>query len=691
MNKKYIKLAVRSLAAVIALSGSGMMLTSCEDTLEKPSFTADDIDYVFSNLQNADLYVKGCYRGVSNEEMFRTSNTGETVTTACEDNYKGSKWAVANYHYDVYQPYLFGNAYSTCYTTTEACNLGIKRISQLEESPERDALLAELYFIRAYAYHDNMRFHGDVPAFWEPMEDRSMDDPDAVYPLRQPRDVIYDHIITDMVDHLDDLPWQSEATYGTNERLTRNAACGILARIALHAAGYSLRWNLETNDPGSLKMARRDDAARVRELYQIADNALAKVIGQGENYLIQDNSEMTGFQTVFFNYTAGEYGVVAPEVMWMIAQQGDKTNSRFGIYNGNTGATTDFFGSLKNLQVKMPDFYLSYDPRDKRRDVTAPTYTITNTGETPVHVGTTYTSIPGGKFRCQWGQAPFAAAKRNIDILMLRYSDVLLMYAETQNFLNGGPTAAAISALKDVRNRAGVGDLPVPNTEADFLDAVMQERKWELADEFVLRTDLVRTDLLDKNLRQSKQNMLDLSDRAGAYANVPTYRIYQKTENAAAYKDPYLMVPYFDLTDPDEIAMVTTMPRPTQAAQCNKMRANMKQIVEAHGYKYNNDWYPTNMFESLQSTYNSRARQICGMLVATKFGIGGTVSAEATGKVENGGEYPGWINGEIGLYYGYKRNQTELAPLAGKSPGHPLIDNPRLTQLPGYPGAQVVE
>ena len=57
----------------------------------------------------------------------------------------------------------------------------------------------------------------------------------------------------------------------------------MLARIALYAGGYSLRWDLETNDPATLKMARRDDATRVKELYEIANDACFQIKEHGKN------------------------------------------------------------------------------------------------------------------------------------------------------------------------------------------------------------------------------------------------------------------------------------------------------------------------------------------------------------------------------------------------------------------------
>lgn len=690
MKATYLTGKFKSIALAFALAaGVPMMMTSCEDTLERPSFTADDVDYVFSDIQKSDKYVKGVYRYFCLEELFRAGNTGDCVTTANEDAFTQANMQRASYNYDPYRPWVFGDVYRESYNAIESCNLGIKRIGLLPESPERNALLGELYVLRAYAYHNLIRFLGDVPAQWVPMEDCDIEATDVLYPTRQPRDVIYDHIIQDMVDHVNDLPWQSTNPYVTNERLTRNAGLGIMARICLHAAGYSLRWDLETNAESSLRMARRDDAARVREIYDIADKALASVIGQNENHLIQDNAEESGFMNLFRNFTGGNYGPTAPEMMWMIAQQGDKTNSRLGNYIGVTGAGSgSFFAAMKALQIKLPTYWLSFDPRDKRRDVTAPMYTIGHSGEQDIHCGTTWSTVMGGKYRVQWAQAPFGGSKRNIDMAMLRYSDVLLMYAETQNFLNNGPTAAAKSALKEVRDRAGIGDLPIPDGQDAFLEAVMQERLWELADEFVLRTDLVRTNLLDKFITDTKADLRALSKREGKYADVPAYRIYQKSVNEGVYGDMFLMPRYFDITDPDEIAKIETMPRATQAAKVKAIREAVKGIVEARGEKYNNDWYPISLFEPITSDYNTRSRQICGTVVVGAWGLGSTIATKATGFAENGGSYPEWIDGENGLFFGYKKNHSELSPFAGDKTGHPLVDNPRLTQLPGYPGAK---
>ncbi len=273
----------------------------------------------------------------------------------------------------------------------------------------------------------------------------------------------------------------------------------------------------------------------------------------------------------------------------------------------------------------------------------------------------------GGKFRIQWSVEPAAASQRNIDVPVLRYSDVLLMYAETQNFLNGGPTSAAISALQQVRNRAGIGSMDIPTTESDFLEAVMQERKWELADEFVLRSDLIRTNLLDSHIKQAQEDLMALSTRTGKYANIPTHRLYKYSQNEQIYGDTFLSVPYIDLTDDEEIALLATAP--TTATAREAFNEVIQGILANHGITDGSTWYVTRMFESYTSTYNKNCRRAGGFSM-TAYGtlcIGQSTYTKATGYEENGNAYPAWVAGDNGLYYGYEKYKVELLPFANSA------------------------
>lgn len=684
---------MRGVIAAIALAGGGsMLLTSCEETLELPSYTKDDTDFAFRDENNADLFVQGIYGGLVHEEFYRQANTGEMTTIAAEDAFEGNKHYLSNYGYDPTAPYVFGTTYGEGYKRIEACNLALYRMRQMEQTPKIKALIAETVALRAFVYFNLIRLFGDVPFNTEPLEIRDINSEDVLYPTRYDRDKIYDFIIDEMVATIEDLPWYGECGY--TERINRNSACGLLARICLHAAGWSLRWNLETNDPSSLHMALRDDQARIREIYTIADNALQSVINRGENSLVQSSNNMSGFQRLFYNFAQRNFGEVSAEMMWSIARLGENVgNTTLGVYVGQPGGSQfAVYGQRRSLQAKLPTYYLSFDPADTRRDVTCCNYTVRSLGVTTeaeaANAGTTFSSVGSGKYRIQWQIEPNAAAKRNVNIPMMRYADVLLMYAETQNYLNNGPTDAARRALQQVRDRAGIGSMAIPAGQEAFQDALLQERMWELSDEFLLRTDLVRMNLLDREVKKTQQAMKDLSKREGAYANTPVFRLYKFTKDENKYGTTFLTLDYIDLTDPEEIAVVNVKSIPSGANR-EKFNEQLKAIAAAHGKDGSASWYVTNMFLAWDNTYNKNARIAGGFKAGAENNqilLGNTIAQKPTGYAENKDKYPDWIDGPFGLYFGYVHNKSELSPFANQAAGHPLVDNPRLTQLPGYPG-----
>lgn len=673
---------------------ASLSMTSCQDYLDLPSYNTVDTESVFSSELTADMYVQGCYRGIIHSELFYQLGAGETVTHSCEDGTtNNSKYNICNYFYDSTTPYTVTTIFKEQYRIIEATNIAISRLAKMPETNKTKSLLAEAKAIRAFCYYNLIRVYGDVPAVWQPLEELNPNDENTFYPKRASRDEIYDHIIADLQSAVQDIPWFSESGYPTYERLTKQGTYALLARVALYAGGYSLRWNLETNDPSTLLMSRRSDNTRVQELYQIANDACQTVISRNENNLVQAQGGKSGFEYLWFNFSQRNFAATKPEMLWEVANLGPNTNSNFGIY-AHPGTRGGVLGSTKSLQFILPTYYLSFNPNDSRRDVSCTSYSIyflnngNATTDTWVDVGTTFSCIMPGKFRIAWATAPQSASSRNLNIPVLRYADVLLMYAETQNYLNNAPTQAAKDALQKVRSRAGIGSMTIPSDKQGFEDAIVQERKWEFASEFNLRTDLIRMNRLKTELAATKQDMKDLSDRKNKYATTPVYRLYKYQKDAQKFGDPFLAVDYIDLTSSTEIAAIQTVP--TSSAQYAAFLTTTANIAQAHGKTIvsGDKWYPVNMFQAYTSTYNGNSRKTVGFTAGFNvLQIGNIIYTKPTGSAENGGTYPNWIqaaDGTDGLYYGFQENRSELLPFANKSAGHPLIDNPNLTQHPGY-------
>ncbi|WP_207514608.1 RagB/SusD family nutrient uptake outer membrane protein [Longitalea luteola] len=538
-----------------------LSLASCKKWLTMESDSKFDSESTFQTVDRSEMAVLGMYSFTFNREIYYQFGMGtdECISTEGETN---SKNRFANY---VYSPDITPtDTYTAMYKAIEYANVCIKRLSAMTgandaEQKKINMLLGESYAIRAMSFFNVVRFFGDVPYPTIPVQDAG-----TFTSSRVSRDTIYDGCVADLQKAIELLPWKSEGMVPTPERFTKNAAYGILARVALYAAGYSLRWDLNTYSAGSVKLAQRSDAARIRELYQIASDACNAIIQKGENGLLNS------YETVFRDLVNGRYN---KESMLEYGQYGTNVNgSAIGYTNGMAAHTNSRYGKAEPLMAAMPTLLFDFEDGDLRRDVSIATYGITASNKRQLNP---YGSNRIGKFRVTWKKEHGTAInKRDINWPWLRYSDVLLMYAEAQNELNNAPTAAAKNAYEQVRIRAYGGDASkignTPATYQEFRDAIIKERKLELAFEGWRRTDLVRWGIQFEALTKAKQNLIDMANKAGNYANIDRYRAY-KLDSASSWEDPVVGIPFMGFKT-----------KPTSADSAAAKAAGYTTILEMH-------------------------------------------------------------------------------------------------------------
>ena len=117
-----------------------------------------------------------------------------------------------------------------------------------------------------------------------------------------------------------------------------------------------------------------------------------------------------------------------------------------------------------------------------------------------------------------------SSGSTGINFPYMRYADVLLMNAEAINELEG-PTKEAQESLRQVRSRAfddqGAVNTYVTNAASSkekFLQAVLDERKWEFAGENIRWRDLVRNNLYSQEVVYSFLRYLSVAmSNAGTY------------------------------------------------------------------------------------------------------------------------------------------------------------------------------
>lgn len=490
---------------------------SCEDYLTVNPVSSFGPDYVFSNVENATKAIYGVYSALGGDQGYgirismyypydNDEMMGQGPGTA--DNERRD---IAHYNVQPSNTQLAG-PFNQLYRGIERANICIYYIPKMEmysagsesEKTALKRLYGEALTLRAQFYFELVRNWGDVPAQFIPSSFAT-----DLFLEQTDRDLIYDQILADLEQAATLVPWRTQVP--SDERITQGAVRALRARIALAAGGYSLH---------GTAMSRRTD---YMDLYTIARDETRAIIDAGFHQL------NPSYQAVFKDAICGQKIEPNGEVMWEVAMTGGSSatgDSKLGYYNGPRAN-----GKGNSALTVLPTTFYAFDPDDTRRDVTCAIY---NLDASKNKVAQQLTSIFDGKYRRDW-IAPSAfesdAQYFGLNWAMIRYSDVLLMFAEADNEINNGPSAAAIAEFEKVRLRAFGGDAgkigTTPTTHDAFFETLMKERMLELCGEGLRKYDLVRWNVLGERLAEVKQEMADLVAGVAPYENVPTVMYYQ--------------------------------------------------------------------------------------------------------------------------------------------------------------------
>jgi starch-binding outer membrane protein, SusD/RagB family len=508
--------------AVAAILVGGLITTnSCKKFLDKRPITGFTSEVAFADEASALKTLLGTYSQLAGENTYGKvlslymmvdddALLGPVYNSAGDqaDRRSIAHYSVKPNNAEINKP--FGQLY----TGIERANLCIKYIPQMngyESNANLKRMYGEALTLRAQFYFALVTNWGDLPAYFVP----ALDAPN-LYTPKEDRDVIYDKIINDLKVAVDLVPWRSEVT--KDERITKGAVKGVLARIALHRGGYSLRKN-RTMQRGSNYL----------EYYIVARDQCRDIINSGEHNL------NPSFKSIFKD--AIDAHLIEPngEVMFEVAMSGGAatSSSRMGNYDGP--AVFGVTGQQNAIKV-VPSYFYSFDSLDSRRDVTCAPYT-NNVDVNRYMKNTTLGNISFGKYRLEWISNPssFPNNSYNVNWPLLRYADVLLMFAEAENEISGSPTADAKDAFKKVRARAFGGDESligtIPSDKEGFFQAIVNERSFEFGGEGIRKYDLIRWNMLASAINDTKAKL------ATMLTGINPYPPYDSLPKSMMYKN----------------------------------------------------------------------------------------------------------------------------------------------------------
>jgi hypothetical protein len=491
-----------------------MLLSGCKKYLDQQPITELGPEQVFNDVPNTLKALSGVYSrligdqgyGIRLSLYYPVDNDEMQGPTGNADN---DRRDIARYTATA------GNAqlerpFNQLFQGIEYANICIDNIPKMDmytggsenEKKQLQRMYGEALTLRAQFYFEAIRNWGDLPQHFLPAYAQAASNP---FPSKVDRDSLYSQLLADLSMASSLVPWRNElAAIGDqpDERITKAAVKALRARIALFRGGYSLRQD------GTMKRGTNH-----LSYYQIAKAECTDIINSGIHGLNQS------FRSLWKDQVCG-HAVNDPdgELIFQASAIGltGAEDSKLGYYNGPR------VNNLGNSSVNpLPTYLYLFDSTDLRRDVTiAHYYTLTNGTKT----GQAITNMNDGKYRRDWITNPVISPTSAVQYFSLkwqiiRYSDVLLMLAEAENEING-PTAVAYSAANMVRRRGYGKSISTPDalvditaglSKTDFFKALVRERALELGGEGIRKYDLIRWNLIQVALNETKANLLKMS------------------------------------------------------------------------------------------------------------------------------------------------------------------------------------
>ncbi len=346
------------------------------------------------------------------------------------------------------------------YNLINKCNFVLERVSEdpNPNTPEalKTAARAEARFLRAYAYFMLVRNYGRVPIIDTVITKSAAE---ANVPQSQPA-AVYQFIEADLTYAAANLPNSYDAKFVG--RATRGAANGLLAKVYL----YQNKWGLAMTAANAVMTSGQYDLS----------TPYAKIFNEeGEN----SKESVFELQATSTASNPTIYG------------------SQYSNVQGVRGTGAWDLGWGFNVpSTSLEAAYEANDPRKAR--------TILYTGGTSIYGEAIPAGLPNPRYNNKVYTNP---AKRAFvgnrfgwwnNVRLLRYADVVLMYAEAANELGGAEnTTNALAALNSVRARARAGNnailADVTTTDQTLLrNAIRQERRVEFGMEHERFFDIVR-------------------------------------------------------------------------------------------------------------------------------------------------------------------------------------------------------
>lgn len=542
-------------ALKISILGAGLLsLISCNDFLDRYPYSENSSSTMFSSATLAESVVTGVYSNL----LYDYNSTSRSVLnwdsfSSVMDPQEGIVNLDYNYLFGTLQPNnsMFLTYWKRLYEGVNRANDVIENIGRVPDMSDatKAKRIAECKFLRAYHYYR-------LNALWRgvPYYDRNLA-PDEYRLGRSSEEEIWRHVVQDCTDCIQcsEIPDRYVAGNSDYGRVTKGAAYALRGKAYMWLKQYDLAevdfgevgdcgYDLYTGPYESLFTETNEKCEEMVFSVQMVEeegqgNAFSNnygnycTVGYGkyQHYLnvnfIDSFEEIDGKPFSWDDYFPG-YSSMTPEARSVYFLRNGLTDTEKTAMN-TYGADMSKYDASGN-EARLRAAYKNRDPRLAAIAITPySTYdggasgtVVTYTSRYPYrdwqapsldlrYGNNAYMLYPIRKFVTR-GREYTNIGYNPVDVPIIRYADVLLMYAEAVWRAHEVPSPEALEYVNQVRRRGFGVDIKTPNEAVDlkmmdgdkFAEALLAERSFELCFEGQRWYDLVRFGKLEEGVKK---------------------------------------------------------------------------------------------------------------------------------------------------------------------------------------------
>lgn len=417
------------------------VVSGCDDWLREEAPGSTKLEDFFTDGTTALQSVNACYTPLGWEYQGTYYPEWFVGDVASDDAVKGGEYVLdmaAAYDIENFKTVasneLLLQFYRAQYQGISRCNFSLANVPEMPTDtimtePLKNRYIGEAKFLRAYYYFRLVRMFGGVPKV-----DFVIDSSNQWKQPRATAEDIYAFILSDLEEAESGLMLRSEMTPEELGRATKGAAQAMLMKVNLYLGNY--------------------DAAKLWGEKIITSGEYDLNSDYATNFLLEsENGIESVFEIQYTNDPTSDYGEGNGFSRGTFTTILTRSRSTSVVGAGNAG-----WGFNKPSQ----DLYDEFEEGDPRRELTIinPTDAQIENREQEIPLGCRYLNRKYANLDAAGSYIPLSHHSRGeVNRREIRYSDVLLMYAEACIESTTPDLAQAKWAINKVRSRVGLGEV----------------------------------------------------------------------------------------------------------------------------------------------------------------------------------------------------------------------------------------